>query len=68
MSDKKQLTSEEYAKADGLKCPNCGSTDISADGRLEADAGIAWQPVSCAECNATWNDEYTLTGYGELEP
>ena len=60
-------TPEQYAQGGGQKCPNCGSTNISADGSLEADSRIAWQTVNCEACDHSWTDEYTLTGYSNLQ-
>lgn len=61
------LTEEEYVAKSGHACPACGGTDISSAGSVGTDSKIAWQPVECENCGATWNDCYTLTGYAELK-
>lgn len=51
----------KYLKHRGVKCPNCGSPDITGES-IEVDAGGATQEISCNECPAQWQDVYTLTG------
>jgi len=48
------------------KCPYCHSTNISG-WRIETDDGEAYQPITCNECEKSWNDLYTLTGIEEIE-
>ena len=58
-----QVTPEQsaaYVKSGGLKCPLCGSSDITGDGQVELDAGHAWQNVRCSLCGAEWIDCYDL--------
>ena len=62
-----QLTEEEYVAKSGNVCPACGGTDLSSTGPVETDTKIAWQPIECENCGATWNDCYTLTCYAELK-
>lgn len=59
------LTQEEYIDEPG-RCPVCRSEGITG-GFVNVDHGTASQPMSCNECDATWVDTYTLTGYTELE-
>lgn len=59
----KQLTKKEkakYIKDKSNECPKCGC-DCVEGGHVEIDAGGAWQPVSCNECEAEWVDIYKLT-------
>lgn len=58
---------QRYLKSDGTKCPNCNSTSITGNGLVEVDTGVAWQAVGCDDCNATWTDNYTLTGIENYE-
>lgn len=58
----KPLTPAEYVAKLGVVCPFCGSHDIEG-GAVEIDGGIAYQPVSCLECDSEWTDTYALTGY-----
>lgn len=60
------MTNEQYVAAGGCKCPVCGSESITG-GPVEVDAGTAWQPITCGDCHANWNDVYNLVGYAELE-
>ena len=57
------LDSKEYVEKGGLRCPYCNRSDIEGDLIVETDVGIAWQNMSCIDCNAEWRDEYSLTGY-----
>ena len=61
------LTSQQYAEGRGVRCPCCGSENVTG-GRFECDAGSAWQPVDCEECGASWQDVYVLNGYENLSP
>ena len=54
----------EQVKGDSI-CPNCSSKDISGD-NISIDVGIAWQNVSCNNCNAVWDNNYIFTGYSNL--
>jgi len=49
-----------YIEQGGVRCPFCGSDDLHT-GRLQTDAGIAWQRVECCSCEARWKDQYNLT-------
>jgi formate dehydrogenase maturation protein FdhE len=61
-----KLTSDEYVAVSGCRCPACGNPDITGDA-IEIDGNIAWQPVYCNNCEAEWNDVYTLAGYNDLK-
>ena len=67
MSSKKlhlgSLNSKEYAAKGGVHCPYCYGNGIETDGNVEIVVGMAWQDMSCIDCNAEWRDEYSLTGY-----
>ena len=60
------MTEAQYVKRSGLCCPSCGSNDISAND-LDTEGTSAWQQVSCNDCFAEWRDDFTLTGYSDLE-
>jgi len=60
------LTEPEYVAIRGIRCPNCGSSEISG-GPVEVTAGGASQPIICGGCGADWYDEYELSGYSCLE-
>ena len=51
---------DEYISSGGIKCPVCGDWDITG-GSVQIDAGVAWQDVSCSNCDYEWTDIYTLT-------
>jgi hypothetical protein len=56
------MSDMEYVEKGGCTCPFCGSDDIEG-GSFNADAGYATQETSCNECDRSWEDQYTLTGY-----
>lgn len=45
----KTVVLEDYKE----KCPRCGSEDYSGS-RVRAEAGIAWQDLTCDKCGAEW--------------
>jgi hypothetical protein len=60
------MTDAQYVARGGNCCPSCGSHDISG-GSITVDGRTAYQGVTCADCDAEWNDTYQLTGYDDLE-
>lgn len=50
-----------YLESGGVKCPYCGSEDITA-GEYRADGSLIWQDVLCNDCGSEWTDEYRLQG------
>ena len=60
------MSKEVYVKNQGLQCPNCGSPHINTEDHIQADSGCAWQQVYCEDCDAKWQDVYTLVGYDNL--
>jgi len=57
------LTDKEYTESLGLRCPFCGSTNITGE---EWEGDIASQKVLCRDCGKSWWDRYELTGYEEI--
>ena len=57
---------KQYLEADGLKCPNCGSDNISADDP-EPDGLTAISRVECLDCKAEWKDVYQLVTFADLQ-
>jgi len=50
-------TKKKYLASDGVRCPYCGSEDLTG-GPVEIDAGIAMQDIVCDSCEKTWTDVY----------
>ena len=61
------LTEEEYVDKLGVACPNCSKTEGVEAEETEIGMGCAWQNCICTLCGATWDDNYTLVGYGNLD-
>lgn len=59
------MTPAQYVALGGVRCPFCGSSEICG-ASFEADAGGATQEVGCNDCDASWLDTHTLTGYEKL--
>lgn len=55
------MTQEEYLKSPN-QCPVCRSTHI-AGGHVDISGGSAVQTVVCNDCDASWDDVYSLTGF-----
>jgi len=54
-----------YIQRGGVACPFCKSSNI--EGRqFDVQAGTAWQPMSCTDCNREWNDVYRLDAISEI--
>jgi formate dehydrogenase maturation protein FdhE len=65
-NDRRVKSPSEYKSLSGVVCPVCGTSHISGNGRTQTIADGAYQPIKCDECESTWNDVYTLSGYDEL--
>lgn len=61
------LSDAEYVEKGGSICPSCGSANICTTSSMEVDGGSAWQNCKCNDCDAEWNDVYSLKGYDNLE-
>lgn len=57
----------DYIARNGQFCPNCGSSNIEAKVALEADGLVVWGRVGCSACESTWNDQYVLAGFSDLD-
>jgi formate dehydrogenase maturation protein FdhE len=53
------LDKKAHIKRKGLSCPLCGSSSIQG-GFIEIETGKAFQKMTCAECEAKWQDIYKL--------
>lgn len=56
------MTECQYVKLGGIRCPCCGSQEIDGSA-IEVEAGICSQEVYCRSCQASWIDQYTLSGF-----
>jgi hypothetical protein len=61
------ISPEQYAKHGGLVCPNCECAGDIEGEEVTVGNGVALQSCYCGSCGASWTDEYTLTGYDQLE-
>ena len=61
------MTSDEYAENGGDCCPACDEPSGDFEyGAMEIDGHVATMPVLCPECNWSWTDVFTLSGYHGL--
>lgn len=56
---------EKYLASGGGNCPVCGKDNVEGSS-VEIDSGIASQEIYCVDCHSSWTDQYTLTGYSDL--
>ena len=61
------LTPEEYIAKGGECCPACGSNNVTGFD-IDFIGSTIHQVVMCNDCNGSWVDEYTLSGYDDFEP
>ena len=55
----------DYLANCGQKCPHCDYRELTGRA-IEVDGVTAWQPVSCEDCGASWQDIYKLTHFANL--
>ena len=60
------LTEKQYAEAGGIICPYCKSNSIEG-GKAEFEGDTVYANVTCLDCEKEWTDQFTLTGYLEIE-
>ena len=65
MSNSPEMTSPEYVKAHGIKCPQCQSYDIDTSSP-DYDGINVFCNVECYNCKSTWIDVYQLQCYDKL--
>lgn len=61
-----QTNKDNYIGKDGVFCPYCGSTIITA-GHMEFNDESCHVDVHCQICSKRWVDRYTLTDILEDE-
>jgi hypothetical protein len=54
---------EDFVANTGERCPFCDNTGIEFDDRWCLHGSMVSQECTCPECKATWDEEYTLSGY-----
>ena len=64
------MSKEPMSQHDYLANPNhchvCRSDNIEGCG-IEVNSNIAWQPIRCVVCDASWSDQYILHSYEMTE-
>ncbi len=61
-------TQEDYVADMGQNCPFCGTTSIEFDDLWCLSGSVVTQECICNDCDATWDEEYTLSGYTPIRP
>ena len=66
----KKLTPEQKEKylKNPNRCPKCDSENGISGGSWNSDGWIAWQTITCDDCNFEWYDIYTLTDTEVISP
>jgi transposase-like protein len=62
-----EALSIKYMRSGGIRCPNCDSDQIEGDGPFEADADWVSHKIRCRDCEASWDDIFTLTGLANFD-
>ena len=57
---------EKYLASGGGNCPVCGKHNLEGES-VDIDGGSATQEMYCTDCESSWTDMYTLTGYADLK-
>ena len=60
------LTEKEYVDISGSRCPFCNSENIEGGNMDYYGSGVS-QEVLCLDCGKRWMDDYSLTGFTEIE-
>ena len=60
---KTKISTHKYVQEGGIRCPICAAKKIHGDGIVPYDSNTAEQIVSCNNCNASWTEQWKLTGY-----
>jgi|GEM_PF-1359028 len=64
---KPDVQQENYVRSHSKFCPNCGSMNIESYGSMESDGDLVWSHVICSNCSATWQDNYRLESFSDLD-
>lgn len=61
------MTNEEYLARSGQMCPFCGSDKLENDyADITVCAMFLFMEVQCVDCDAEWNNVFTLTSFERL--
>ena len=62
-------TNQQHVQNGGLRCPNCNGDDVESIGTdgIEYDNDTMTDMIICNDCDWSWTDVYTLTGYKHLQ-
>lgn len=63
-----QVTPGQYATNLGICCPACGGQQITREDLDSMMPGLATRGCTCDQCEATWSEQYTLSGYADFRP
>jgi hypothetical protein len=64
---KTDVQQENYLRTRGKFCPNCCSMNIESHGSMEADGDLVWSHVICSDCSSTWQENYRLESFSDLD-
>jgi len=54
-------------KYNGLRCPNCDSSEIQAGQFQDSSGSTGYRDCSCDACHADWQEIFEITGYDNLD-
>ena len=70
MNTERHLTDDQkhdHVQGGGHCCPYCGCESLDGDS-FDCDGGVVTQEVTCLECDAVWENTYSLTSLREVYP
>jgi len=59
---------EEYIDSDGGYCPVCNSDNIEGTSGPDYCGNTVVFEIKCNDCQADWEEYYTLSGLGHIRP
>lgn len=60
------MPQSQFVQCGGGRCPVCRSKEINSDAP-QADGSDAWDETTCEDCRSSWNTDYIITGYSNLQ-
>lgn len=59
---------KKYMDDGGNHCPVCGSgSEDLESGQIESDGLLAWRSIDCKACDASWDEQFQLTGISKAQ-
>jgi len=60
-------TAKQKTYASNHCCPSCGSENVQINVSIQTNGFVATGFAGCSDCEATWDDKYSLIGFDNLK-